>query len=50
MPTITIQGYEFPVHPRYKAGHTLSEPEAEALNQALWDNLRNNFTNKIKTT
>jgi hypothetical protein len=44
MTTITIQGYEFPVHPRYKAGHTLSEPEAEALNQALWDNLRNNFT------
>jgi hypothetical protein len=48
MTTITIQGYEFPVHPRYKAGHTLSETEADALNQAYWDNLRNNFTSKVK--
>jgi phosphoenolpyruvate-protein kinase (PTS system EI component) len=46
--TITIQGYEFPVQPRYKAGHTLTDLEAEALNQAYWDNLRNNFTNKVK--
>jgi hypothetical protein len=46
--TITIQGYEFPVQPRYNAGHTLSETEAEALNQAYWDNLRNNYTAKVK--
>jgi hypothetical protein len=46
--TITIQGYEFPVTRRYEAGHKLDEVEADALNQAYWDNLRNNFTGKVK--
>ena len=46
--SITIAGKQFSVAPRFAAGHTLSENEANALNQVLFENLRNNFANKAK--
>lgn len=44
---ITIQGKTFWVPIRYKAGHTLNDGEAAALNQTLHENLRNNFAKKV---
>jgi len=44
---ITIQGKTFYVPLRYKAGHTLTDGEAGALNQTLHENLRNNFAKKV---
>lgn len=46
--TITIQGHDFQVNPRYDEGHRLSEVEADVLNQTYYENLRNNFANKVK--
>lgn len=48
MTNITIAGRQFAVTPRYSAGHTLTENEANALNQVLFENLRNNFAAKAK--
>ena len=45
--SITIQGETFSVSPRYKEGDTLSANEASALNQTYFENLRNNFANKV---
>lgn len=46
--TITIQGISFPVGPRYEAGHVCTSAEASTLNQALGENLRNNFSKVVK--
>lgn len=46
--TITIAGKSFNVEARYAEGHVLSANEASALNQVLFENLRNNFANKAK--
>lgn len=46
--TITIQDINFEAPQPYAAGHTLSEVEAGVLNQALAENLRNNFAKKVK--
>lgn len=47
--SITIQGHEFPVAPRYEEGHQLTENEADVLNQTYYENLRNNFAGRIKS-
>ncbi len=44
---ITIKGHPFRVPVRYAAGHTLTDGEAIALNQALHEHLRNNFAKKV---
>ena len=44
---IMIQGQTFRVPLRYAAGHSLTEGEANALNQTLHENLRNNFAKKV---
>jgi hypothetical protein len=46
--TITIQGHDFPVSPRFEEGHQLTEIEADVLNQTYYENLRNNFAGRIK--
>lgn len=48
MEEITIGGQTFKVAPQYKEGDTLSANEASALNQTLFENLRNNFASKVK--
>lgn len=50
MTTITIQKLEFtgPAAP-YSEGHVLSATEATALNQTWAENLRNNFSGKVKS-
>ena len=48
MHTITISNKPFNVEPRYAAGHVLTENEASALNQTLYENLRNNFAKQAK--
>lgn len=45
---ITIQGATFNSPEPYSAGHTLTENEANALNQLLAENLRNNFAGTVK--
>jgi hypothetical protein len=45
---LTIAGKTFQVEPKYEAGHSLSENEANALNQLRYENLRNNFAGKVK--
>lgn len=45
---IVIQGATFSVPTPYAEGHTLTANEANALNQVLTENLRNNFANKVK--
>lgn len=47
-PTITIQGISFPISPRYAEGHVCTQSEAATLNQALGENLRNNFSKTVK--
>lgn len=47
-PTIKISGVIFQVPSRYTEGHSLTAPEAAALNQVLAENLRNNFAEKVK--
>jgi len=46
--TITIAGRQFTATPIYAAGHTLTENEANALNQVRFENLRNNFAPRAK--
>lgn len=46
--TLTIYGKTYNVEPRYAAGHTITENEAAALNQTLYENLRNNFAKQAK--
>lgn len=48
METITIQGADFTVAPRYSEGHVLTANEAATLNQTLFENLRNNFAKQVK--
>lgn len=46
--SITIQGISFPISPRYAEGHKCTPSEAATLNQALGENLRNNFSKTVK--
>jgi len=46
--TITIQGINFTSPRPYLEGHVITAGEANALNQVLAENLRNNFAAKIK--
>lgn len=46
--SITIQGLSFDVSAPYNEGHTLTEPEARALNQVRAENIRNNMARKVK--
>lgn len=46
--TITIQGHDFSVAPKYSEGHVLTSNEAATLNQTLFENLRNNFAKQVK--
>jgi len=46
---ITIQQTPFRVPMRYKAGDTLTDNEAAALNQTLHENLRNIWAPKVKS-
>jgi len=45
---IVIQKTTFVAPAPYAAGHVLTGPEAEALNQTLAENLRNNFAARMK--
>ena len=45
---IVIQKTTFIAPAPYAAGHVLTAPEAEALNQTLAENLRNNFAARMK--
>lgn len=45
---ITIQGISFPIRARYTEGHQCTAAEAQTLNQALGENLRNNFAKTVK--
>lgn len=46
--TYTIAGESFAVPMPYKAGHHLTEGEANALNQTFAENIRNNLASKLK--
>lgn len=46
--SITIAGKSYEVAAKYVAGHVLLANEASALNQTLFENLRNNFAAKAK--
>src|SRR5690606_10051928 len=46
--TITIQGHEVSIPVRYAEGHSLNANEANALNQLMLENIRNNVAGKIK--
>lgn len=48
MEQITISGHSFNVPVRYEEGHELTAGEASALNQTYHENLRNNFSKKVK--
>jgi hypothetical protein len=48
MDTITISGQQFNVAPRYEEGHELTAGEASALNQTLFENIRNNLASRHK--
>jgi outer membrane receptor for Fe3+-dicitrate len=45
---ITIAGSRFSVPLRYAAGHVLNDGEANALNQTMLENIRNNNAAKAK--
>ena len=45
---MTIYDLQFSMPIRYKEGHTLTEAEAGALNQAFWEAIGNNKRKKIK--
>lgn len=45
---ITIAGETFSVSQPHAEGHTLSANQAKALNQVRAENLRNNFSTKVK--
>lgn len=45
----TIQGHEFNFgEPRYAEGHSINANEANALNQVMLENIRNNTASRIK--
>lgn len=46
--TITVQGIKLDVPQPYDEGHPLTDAEAQALNQVLAENLRNNFATRIR--
>lgn len=46
--TIKVAGIEFEVTGRYAEGHVLTAIEANVLDQTRFENLRNNFTPKVK--
>jgi hypothetical protein len=46
---IKVEGLIFNAPAPYKAGHPLTENEANTLNQTFAENLRNNFAKKVKT-
>jgi hypothetical protein len=46
---IKIEGLIFNAPAPYRAGHVLTENEANTLNQTFSENLRNNFAKKVKT-
>ena len=50
MASITIQHAEWNIEPRYAAGHVLNENEASALNQTFFENIRNNWASRLKTS
>ena len=45
---LVIQGLTFSYSARYAEGHPLTQVEANALNQLMGENLRNNFASQIK--
>lgn len=45
--TITVQGLQFQVRWPYSEGHVCSAIEAEALNKARAENIRNNFAKRV---
>lgn len=45
---ITINGAKFEIEDLYAEGHTVNENEASALNQTRAENIRNNFSTKVK--
>lgn len=45
---IMIQGVKFTATTPYEAGHQLTEVEAKVLNQTRLENLRNNFSARVK--
>lgn len=45
---ITVQGIKLSVPQPYEEGHPLTDAEAQALNQVLAENLRNNFASGIR--
>jgi hypothetical protein len=45
---IKVEGLIFNAPAPYKAGHVLTENEANTLNQTFAENLRNNFAKKVK--
>lgn len=45
---ITVQGVTLSAPAPYAEGHVLAENEAAVLNQTLAENLRNNFSRKVK--
>ena len=46
--TITIAGRPFTISNRYSEGHTCTANEADALNQTMHENVRNNLAEKLK--
>lgn len=46
---LTIQGMKFEFEDRYAEGYVLNTGEARALNNLLRENLRNNFSSKLRT-
>lgn len=45
---ITVQGVKMEVPQPFAEGHPLTDAEAQALNQVLAENLRNNFATRIR--
>jgi len=48
--SIIIQGVSFEAPVPYAEGHTLTGPEARALNQVFHENIRNNFAKTVKAS
>lgn len=47
---LTISGVNFEAPFKYAEGHVLTAPEARALNQTRFENLRNNFAGRVKAS
>lgn len=48
MDEITIAGYAFKVPRPFRAGHVCTQAEAEVLNRKLHENIRGNFSKRVK--